>query len=151
MVRRTNISGYLIVAVDHGQGVVYLDVIYVIDNIFGSDSKMLFGKLFLAIINATIGIQYDYLVVPFSDGAAIHILGQKYLGKGIWEKVQFPKLTQVVLSKSWIVKAHQKYAVEYDMGCICIWQGHRFSILILHNSRFRIPPSKAEMSCGKAI
>ena len=38
------------------EGVVYLDVIYVIDNIFGSDSKMLFGKLFFAIINATIGI-----------------------------------------------------------------------------------------------
>jgi len=110
----TNISGYLIVTVDLGQGVVCQDVIYVVDNIFGSDSKMLLGKPFLAIIDATIGVRYDYLAVPSSDGAPIHISSRKYLGKGIWEKIQFPRSTQAVLSKSRIAKARQEYTVEHD-------------------------------------
>jgi len=111
---RTNISGYLIVPVDLGHGVVCQDVIYIVDNIFGSNSKMFLGKPFLAIIDATIGVRYDYLAVPLSDGAPIHISGRKYLGNGIWEEVQFPKSTQAVLSKSRIVKACKEYAVEQD-------------------------------------
>jgi len=78
----TNISGYLIVPVDLGQGVVCQDVIYVVNNIFESDSKMLLGKPFLMIIDTTIGVRYDYLAVPSSDWASIHISGRKYLGKG---------------------------------------------------------------------
>ena len=114
MAGRTNISGYLIVPVDLGHGVVCQDVIYIVDNIFGSNSKMFLGKPFLAIIDATIGVRYDYLAVPLSDGAPIHISGRKYLGNGIWEEVQFPKSTQAVLSKSRIAKARKEYAVEQD-------------------------------------
>jgi hypothetical protein len=102
---RTNISGYIIAPVDLGRGVVCQDVIYIVDNIFGSDSKMLLGKPFLAVIDATIGVRYDYLSVPSSDGPPIHISGRKYLGKGVWGEVQFPKSTQAVLSESRIKKA----------------------------------------------
>jgi len=91
VVGQTNISGYLVVHIDYGQGVFCQDVIYVVDDIFGSKSKMLLRKPLLAVIDATVGVRYDYLSVPSSDGAPIHISRRKYLGKGIWEDVQFPK------------------------------------------------------------
>jgi hypothetical protein len=102
---RTNISGYIIIPVDLGRGVVCQDVIYIMENIFGSDSKMLLGKPFLAVIDATIGVRYDYLSVPSSDGPPIHISGRKYVGKGVWEEVQFTKSTRAILSESRIKKA----------------------------------------------
>jgi len=51
---------------------------------------------------------------PHPIGALIHISGRKYLGKGIWEEVQFPKSTQAVLSKFRKAKACQEYAVEHN-------------------------------------
>ena len=83
---RTNISGYLVVPIDLGQGVVCQDVIYVVDDIFGGESKMLLGKPFLAVTDATVGVRYDYLSVPSSDGAPIHVSGRKYLGKVFGKK-----------------------------------------------------------------
>jgi len=111
---RTNISGYLVVPIDLGQGVVCQDVIYVVDDIFRGESKMLLGKPFLVVIDATVGVRYDYLSVPSSDGAPIHVSGWKYLGKGVWQEVQFPKSTRAVLSKAKIEKARQQYAIEHD-------------------------------------
>jgi hypothetical protein len=102
---RTNISGYLVVPIDLGQSVLCQDVIYLVDNIFGSESKMLLGKPFLAVIDATMEVRYDYLLVPSSDGAPIHVSGWKYLGKDIWENVQFLKSVRAVLSKAKITKA----------------------------------------------
>jgi hypothetical protein len=104
----------LVVPIDLGQGVVCQDVIYVVDNIFGSESKMLLGKPFLAVIDATVGVRYDYLSVPSSDGAPIHVSGRKYLGKGVWENVQFQKSVRAVLSKAKITKAREQYAIEHD-------------------------------------
>jgi len=52
---------------------------------------------------------------PHLIGLLSIFLAENTLGKeGIWEKVQFPKLTQAVLSKSRIAKAHQEYIVKHD-------------------------------------
>ena len=110
----TNISGYLVVPIDLRQGVVCQDVIYIVDDIFGGESKMLLGKPFLAVIDATVGVRYDYLSVPSSDGAPINVSGRKYHGKGVWQEVQFPKSARAVLSKAKIAKARQQYAIERD-------------------------------------
>ena len=114
VVGRTNINGYLVIHIDFGQGVVCQHVIYMVDDIFGSESRMPLGKPFRAVIDATVGVRYHYLSVPSSSGSPIHISRWKYLGKCIWEDLQFPKSARAVLSKAKITETRQQYAIKHD-------------------------------------
>jgi hypothetical protein len=95
---KTNISGYIIVSIDLGQGVVAEDMVYVVERVFGGgQSKMLLGKPFLALIDAMIGVRHDYLCVPNVSGPPVIIKGRQYLGAGKWADHVFPKSTNANL------------------------------------------------------
>jgi hypothetical protein len=135
---RTNISAYIILSIDLGQGVVAEDMIYVVERVFGAgQSKMLLGNPFLAVIDAMIGVRHDYLCVPTQDGPPVIIKGRQYLGGGKWADSIFPKSKDTIVGAdkpgtieprgSQCEKAHRQSEEpeEDDDGCLSMhpWLG----------------------------
>jgi transposase InsO family protein len=109
---KMNIDGYLLVSIDLGSGVVFEDVIFVADRIFGGTSKMLLGKPYLSVIDATIGVRGDYLSVPSDDGRPVLIHGRRYLGNGIWDRTKLERSAHRVITEERIKKGRQSYLAD---------------------------------------
>jgi len=109
---KTNISGYLIVTIDLGQGVIMEDFVYVVTNVL-TGKKMLLGKPFLAMIGATVDARHDFLLVPTATGTPAVIEGRRYLGNRQWEEKLDLKPSEVSLLDEETVESHAiAYAVS---------------------------------------
>jgi hypothetical protein len=93
---KTNVLGYLMIAIDLGQGVIMEDCIYVVPNVLGG-KKMLLGKPFLAMIGASIDTRHDFLSVPSHNGTPIIVPGRSYLGQHEWDVVDLLRSTHSAL------------------------------------------------------
>ena len=86
----SRVSGHIITNIDLGKEVVLQDLIFVIPSVTGG-RKLLLGKLYLAMLDATMSVRNDYLYIPTSSGFLAIIEVRHFLGNGRWEEKPFSR------------------------------------------------------------
>lgn len=76
------VDGWIKIPVDLGEGVVVEHTL--LSCAPRGPYRVLFGKPFLAMIDAKVGMRHDYIEIPSRKGPPIIVQGRKYIGQSKW-------------------------------------------------------------------
>jgi hypothetical protein len=109
---KTTTKGYLIAALNFGQGVEAKEVHYILgENIL--NMELLLSKLFLASINAMISMRHDYMMVPTLSGVPVSIQGNKYDDDHHWLAQDLVPPKEKLIASAAVIHPTQK-EIEID-------------------------------------